>query len=379
MNDSKKIYFPNLDGIRFFAAFLVIIHHIEQTRYGFNALNYWDNELIRSLGRLGVILFFVLSGFLISYLLFKEKVKTNTIQIRKFYMRRILRIWPLYFLIVLFSLFVFPGLQILDTPYGKDPPLDIKVLKALPLYVLFLPNLVLVLMDMIPYCSQTWSIGAEEQFYLIWPALIKYLNNIVILVFSIVLVYLAVKFALLLGILGEGGENTLFYRFWDTMPLHFMAIGAFFAYVSFYSTKLTRFLSQVLYSRIFQVLTFAVLILFPVYGIKIKYVNLECYAAGFGVIILNASTGPKNIFRLDLAPLRYLGKISYGLYMYHSIGIVLAIKLLGFFMKENSTSLIYILSLVFTIVLSTISYYTFETFFLNLKKKFTIVRSGNNN
>ena len=66
---------------------------------------YHDNKLIIELGGLGVIFFFVLSGFLITYLLLKEKEQTGTVNVKKFYARRVLRIWPLYFFIVLLGFF----------------------------------------------------------------------------------------------------------------------------------------------------------------------------------------------------------------------------------------------------------------------------------
>src|ERR1700741_1236659 len=99
--DKQKIYFPNLNGLRFIAAFLVIIHHIEQIKSILHLPNYLGRiPCISKIGKFGVVLFFVLSGFLITYLLLTEENTFKKISVRQFYMRRILRIWPLYFLIV---------------------------------------------------------------------------------------------------------------------------------------------------------------------------------------------------------------------------------------------------------------------------------------
>ncbi|WP_164891118.1 acyltransferase family protein, partial [Botryobacter ruber] len=68
----NKIYFPNLNGLRFIAAFVVIIHHMEQIKSLLGLQNYWSNPFISVVGKLGVVLFFVLSGFLITYLLLVE-------------------------------------------------------------------------------------------------------------------------------------------------------------------------------------------------------------------------------------------------------------------------------------------------------------------
>src|SRR4051812_19584104 len=98
--ESAGVYFPGLYGLRFFAAMMVIVSHIELFKgyHGF-ANGYASNLAIYELGRMGVTLFFVLSGFLISYLLLVEKETTGTISIGRFYIRRILRIWPLYYLL----------------------------------------------------------------------------------------------------------------------------------------------------------------------------------------------------------------------------------------------------------------------------------------
>ena len=79
----NKIYFKNLNGLRFFAALAVIIHHVEQYKSIYGYENYWETNLIKNLGNLGVQFFFVLSGFLITFLLMKEKETTNKINYKK--------------------------------------------------------------------------------------------------------------------------------------------------------------------------------------------------------------------------------------------------------------------------------------------------------
>ena len=91
-----KIYFKNLDGIRFIAALLVLFHHAYYLKRNYSPGYAFINSCSENLGRIGVNLFFVLSGFLISYLLLVEKDSTGTVSYKNFYIRRILRIWPLY-------------------------------------------------------------------------------------------------------------------------------------------------------------------------------------------------------------------------------------------------------------------------------------------
>ncbi|HSB94527.1 MAG TPA: acyltransferase, partial [Flavitalea sp.] len=97
----KKIYFKNLNGFRFLAASGVIITHIELYKARVGAPNIWQHPLVFELGSAAVDFFFVLSGFLITYLLLEEKKQFKKINFRLFYTRRILRIWPLYYFIIL--------------------------------------------------------------------------------------------------------------------------------------------------------------------------------------------------------------------------------------------------------------------------------------
>ena len=94
------VYFKNLDGLRFIAALFVILEHVTEYKASMvpgysNFFRYYFNIL----GRYGVNLFFVLSGFLITYLLFAELKREHTISVKKFYVRRILRTWPLYLIL----------------------------------------------------------------------------------------------------------------------------------------------------------------------------------------------------------------------------------------------------------------------------------------
>ena len=101
MKKESTIYFEGLNGLRFFAALAVIITHVELIKGVFKFKHYWNNPIIFNLGGLGVYFFFVLSGFLITYLLLSEKQKFNKIEIKQFYLRRIFRIWPLYYFIII--------------------------------------------------------------------------------------------------------------------------------------------------------------------------------------------------------------------------------------------------------------------------------------
>ncbi|MDY3319034.1 acyltransferase [Riemerella anatipestifer] len=187
---SNKVYFPNLNGIRAIAAFMVIIHHIGQFLGIFDMPNALDTKVIHFIGPLGVTLFFVLSGFLITYLLLAEEKSTGTIALKDFYIRRILRIWPLYYIIILASFFILPYIKILALPDGYWKPFSENFYFYLSLFLLFLPNIVLFRYGaVLPYGSQSWSVGVEEQFYLLWPILMKFVKNKVILIIGVIGLY----------------------------------------------------------------------------------------------------------------------------------------------------------------------------------------------
>ncbi|MGH9759545.1 MAG: acyltransferase family protein, partial [Blastocatellia bacterium] len=149
----SRIFFPNLDGLRFCAFFLVYLSH---------------GLLIGRLGDIGVSFFFVLSGFLITYLILAEVDATGSVDVKAFYIRRILRIWPLYYAVVVFAFLIYPALK-----HAAGFPGYIDTGKPL-LYFAFLGNF-----DVINLGSGrgalstniTWSVCIEEQFYLIWPLL----------------------------------------------------------------------------------------------------------------------------------------------------------------------------------------------------------------
>ena len=104
-NTTPKIFFKGLNELRAIAALAVLFHHVElfKNKEGFSSLlNFkYSSYLISHIGRNGVNLFFVLSGFLITFLLLQEKENNSTIMLKKFFLRRIFRIWPLYYFILI--------------------------------------------------------------------------------------------------------------------------------------------------------------------------------------------------------------------------------------------------------------------------------------
>ena len=370
----QKIYFPNLNGLRFIAAFLVIIHHIEQIKSISNVSSYWGTiPFIGIIGKLGVILFFVLSGFLITYLLLAEEKSFKKISIKKFYMRRIIRIWPLYFLIIILAFFILPNIELFTLPgYSKEVVYSNLIWKLL-LYVIFFPNLVLTLLGIVPYASHTWSIGTEEQFYLVWPVILKYVKRHRILLMVVIIIsYLAVKFLLLTSFVDYIPYSYVIKSFWNSFPIDCMAIGGLYSILLF---QKSRYLKYILRNDLFY-FSICLVTLFMIIGVNIPYIHYEFYSVFFGLIIINFAVNDKMKISLENNILNYLGNISYGLYMYHPIGIVLALSI-GLSFDIQTNWFIYPLSFIFTILIAGLSYKYFESFFLKFKVQFSKIQSGN--
>lgn len=369
----EKVYFPNLNGLRFIAALLVFIHHVEQLKDLLGLESYWSNYIILSLGRLGVSLFFVLSGFLITYLLLIEQKQTGTVAIKSFYLRRMVRIWPLYYLIVVLSFFVFPYV-----PFLSLGEYSLAVLEDLPikltLFLLFLPNLALFMYPGVPYASQAWTIGVEEQFYLIWPVLMKWIKNKELLLYTIIIGYWVITFILTIPV--EPWVNYyLNYprKLINSFSIDCMAIGGTFALQLYQKNKILK----LLYNQYLQWLIIITLGILIASGTYIPYFHNSVYSLLFGILILNLASNPTTKINLENGLLNFLGKISYGLYMYHYLGIIIALKLLGE-LEITNIFLQYTLSMLLTIIFAALSYKYLEKYFILKKSRFSKIKSGEN-
>jgi peptidoglycan/LPS O-acetylase OafA/YrhL len=174
MNEIKKEYFPNLDGLRFVCFLLVFFHHSFHTEVSeiLNSdIHIFLKKTLFANGNLGVNFFFVLSGFLITHLLIQERLKSSSINVKNFWIRRILRIWPLYYFCVFFGFFIFPFIKnLMGAPVSESATLFS--------YVTFTNNFEFIEKGL-PDASilgVLWSIAIEEQFYFVWPIILMVIS-----------------------------------------------------------------------------------------------------------------------------------------------------------------------------------------------------------
>jgi peptidoglycan/LPS O-acetylase OafA/YrhL len=358
-------HFPCLDEMRFLAAAAIVLMHTEELKFLHHFKNFYQTI---SNWSIAVSFFFVLSGFLITYLLLAEHQSSGTIHIRRFYVRRALRIWPLYFLVVLVGLLIIPHLPGLAIP-GVSEFTWQNWWPKFVLFVTFLPNLAFVLYRIVPYAAQAWSIGTEEQFYLSWPIFLKATRRRLPGMFAVVL----------LSVLARIGaeyvwKNDLLLGLCNVMQIGSLALGGIIAHLLFHNR--TKSLA-ILFNPITQVLALGLLIALIAARVTIPFVHFEIYAALFGCIVINAAGNPRALFRPRSRWLAALGRRSYGIYMYHPWLIGTNIWLLHRYFgmdlgRVGPTLLLHFLTLTFTFALSFISYRYFETPFLKLKDRFAV-------
>jgi peptidoglycan/LPS O-acetylase OafA/YrhL len=402
-NLPSKVYFPGLNGLRFLAALAVVITHVELSkkllghgeglwmdaseRIVTNAWDAiwsgairWQTPFVSAAGPHGVVFFFVLSGFLITYLLLEEKKVSGTIAIKKFYIRRILRIWPLYYLIVFLGFFVLPHISWWDIPKQEEFFMQHFMVNFL-CYLFLLPNLAVAIYDRsAPNIGQAWSIGVEEQFYIIWPLLMKSFRNTWAMMVGFFICILFIKAVFVLFANPTNPNMQILGRFLATTKIESMAFGGLGAYILFYGKEK---ILQICYLPMMQIASFLSVPIVVLFMPK-AYINLAHLVYGFAflIIILNVAANPQSILKFKGKIIDYLGKISYGIYMYHLLSITCAIHILEF-VSDCSKKLtfwqsgfVYLLSIALTIILASISYEYLEKRFIRRKEKFTTIISG---
>lgn len=152
--------------LRFLAASAIIIHHIELLKGDLGLSTLWSNRILIIIGPICVTFFFVLSGFLITYFLLKEKDETKSISLKNFYLKRAIRILPLYYVIVIVGLFILPHIPFFEQPIFSERLANNFMAKAI-LFLGSLPQIPFIIYssEPVPYLVPLWAVGVETIFY----------------------------------------------------------------------------------------------------------------------------------------------------------------------------------------------------------------------
>lgn len=356
----KKIsYNPSLDGLRFMAFFLVFIHHSKIESY------FFINQF-HEIGWLGVDLFLCLSAYLLTKLLVTEFDVTKSINFKSFYIRRILRIWPLYFTFITGCLFY-------SLVYSNEP-LRTLMGRFLGL-VTFSDNMISLIRgySLVKWTGHLWTISLEEQFYFILPfflfsLLIKNWRNkkqLFVYFISIELILIFTRLAIVTLLIDHP------YIWTSPFRVDSVLFGVFLGLGMFDCLKINSLVSGFLGLLLLYSIAW---IPGGVGSVGLNQVFIYSLVA-LGAMLMVYSCLEKNIISrmLSFRPISYLGKISYGLYVFH----ILTIDITQKYFENKSVGLlsIFAISLLLTIIVSALSYELFEKYFLKIKKKFEIIKS----
>ncbi len=359
-------YFSSLDGLRAISILAVMWYHAPELR------PIWRT------GFLGVHLFFVISGFLITTILLREKSDYGRISLKNFYIRRTLRIFPAYYLTL--GLFLAACLATVEL---RGAPFAIY-LHNLPSFLTYTSNWFVFPGGWSPANPHgrvvfvaAWSLATEEQFYLFWPWIVAFTRRW----FTPVIVMILLIAANELIKLRDG------YSFFLTgFPLPIIIInsvataiclGCLAAY-ALHHKKSFRFAWRIFGQRWSAPIFMALMVLVcTVPNEALLYVGRMfyiCIAMTFAVIACSIRGDHALVPALSNRVIRYIGSISYGMYLFHPFGINLTDKFFAFSKSWPALQFLFIVGI--TMAIASLSYWTYERFFLNLKAKFTAGRAA---
>jgi peptidoglycan/LPS O-acetylase OafA/YrhL len=335
---------PGLDGIRALAVLLVMVSH-----FGFESVN----------GAFGVLIFFVLSGFLITWLMLKECDRTGTVSLKNFYRRRVLRIFPAFYAYWIAAVIIY----VVQGQYLHWGQAISALFYVSNYYMALVPT------DSSVF-SHTWSLSIEEQFYLLWPFLFLLARgNLRRLTWCLAGTIALVWVHRALAHLVYGIRLEYIYRAFDTRADH-LAVGCLLA-VLLKTGAIDGFARFVTRRAWYPAVTLIVL-----FGAQPLHDSLTfVYVVGYAVepllvavfllqLIWFSDTGAWRIF--DTPVVRYLGRISYPLYLWQQLTMFTA--------KRMTADLPVLLQLAFalavTVVFASASYFLVEKPFLKLKNRF---------
>jgi peptidoglycan/LPS O-acetylase OafA/YrhL len=343
-------YVPSLDGLRGLAILAVM---------GFNAHLGWTHG-----GFLGVDLFFALSGFLITCVLLEGYAKTFTIRLKEFYVRRAFRLLP-----ALFALMAFCVAYALLLQSGEK---TMTTLGGVFYTLIYVANWAQVPPNPpgIGPLSHAWSLSVEEQFYIVWPLLLLVLLKVNRrwLIVSVLILLIASSIALNIFFWNSGTPHLRMYFGSDTRA-HQLLIGCAAALLLSWGT----FNSQKLRLPFHALAAVSlVLILLAFYfashtGPFVYNGGFALIALGTTVLILDFFLFPSGVSRVfEFAPLVWIGKISYGLYLWH-FPIFEASRRV--FEGKMNPIFYQIIGFITTLLVATASYYLLEQRFLRFNRK----------
>jgi peptidoglycan/LPS O-acetylase OafA/YrhL len=273
----------------------------------------WASPLISQFGYFSVLFFFVLSGFLITISLLKEKIEKNKFSTSNFYFRRIIRIWPLYFIII-FSIFTLNkfDVQIISFPNTVNPNINEETLHLL--YFLVSPNVLLMLGASIGSIGHLWSIGVEEHFYAFWPLMLNKIQRNGFL--WIAIIYITIKIVIKIFLLPYFPQLLHLLSYLIINKFECMILGGWLAFVYHFEHQCNfkfpiRFINLLIYLNI-------VLIVLLTYLLSEFWSNFNyLFVCSLSILVIVKSSILSSNHVLNSRLFILLGNSSYAIYLTH--------------------------------------------------------------
>jgi peptidoglycan/LPS O-acetylase OafA/YrhL len=382
-----RFYLPQLDGLRFMAFLLVFVHHAPRMSGLFRRGSMVGATIafVETFGWCGVDLFLVLSAYLITSLLLIEHQRYRSISLREFYIRRILRIWPLYYLMIGVGFFILPALSIFAPPLGSPEYARLMKDHFVAYSVLFgnysvgahgYPSARTL--------AHMWTVTLEEQFYIVWPLTLSLMLRCRRTALWMVLAaLLAGTLVLRMSLVGRAPHP---YIWTNTLTrLDPLLFGIAIALWRRDHPPQAGWMGPIVKLTL-GLAAIAAVSLGPPIETQSRNIawQLLATAGGFALILdaaLPLGRNPLSWF-LSRKPMMWLGKLTYGLYVYHVLALQLGGRLVDWLehnhiVKANALALPLrsIASFLLTVAVAAASYRFFESFFLRLKERVTRVKS----
>ena len=356
----QKYYYPQLNALRGIGIISVFLYHAYKPQFGTGFLMKFASFCYENI-YLSMDMFFALSAFIITHLAFIEIEKNGNFSFNNFMLRRIFRIWPIYFIIL-----VIAYIAVKKIAFHYNIPIT---LPPAGWYVFFVSNFYLE--GHVFFLRQLWTISVEEQFYIIWGLCLLTMNkriSLVIAIFSII--------SLIFNFYSAFGTNNVYYH--SLTYLFDLMCGAYFAQLIHKKTRIIKYISSPSFLK-----SIALYLFLPIFFLAYFFLNNMFSGTSKSIldvimrivfiihqciVFVDQMYNTNSFFNLSKRKfLIYVGKIAYGVYCFHGLILTAGFLVISKLSIQINPFLSALIMFGITLLVSTISYTFIEKPIINLK------------